>query len=131
MTSVSELEKEAKAAADALENARARLASAQRAEFLSRRDPLKPLVERAHRALGQWNHTDGCAWGYEESAADPWTCSTHYQWLVHYDKIIHGGPYDPSKATLKEIEAIVSAIEALKPKAKTALMLLRNGRLTP
>lgn len=113
-----------------LRKAREALERAEYAEAQARMEPLRALVERAHRALCRWNHTDGCAWEYERSFADPWRCQAHARWLRHYDCLVNGDKYHQPQATVEEIGEIVGAVENLKPKVKTALYLLRH-RLEP
>lgn len=119
----SEARDRARKANEALEAARVKAREAQRA-------PLKSLVKRAHDCLCPWNHTDGCAWGYEESGTDPWQSSAHSRWLTHYDRIINGNQHEKPRASLAEVEAVIGAMEALRPKAPNAMFLLRQG-LTP
>lgn len=119
-----EAQKKARLARAALEHAEAVVAAA-------RMEPLRNLVERAHKLLCAWNHTDGCGWGYEEGDKSPWGCSEHLRWLRHYDLLINGSTSEPPNVTIDEVTAILDAIEGLKPKAKTALFLIRHGRLMP
>ncbi|WP_421578624.1 hypothetical protein [Shinella sp. M31] len=127
MPTIEELEREVRARSDEMRKATEALEDAKAAEAAERMEPLKALAERAHSCLCQWNHTDGCSWGYEEGAKDPWACDAHTRWLRHYDKIINGDRYSKPKATLEEVETILHAVEAIKPKVKTAISLLRNG----
>jgi hypothetical protein len=113
----------ARKADEALEMARIQAREAQRA-------PLKSIVKRAHDCLCAWNHTDGCSWGYEEGCTDPWRGAAHSRWLTYYDHIINGDKYTKPRASLAEVEAVIGAMEALRPKVPNAMFLLRQG-LTP
>jgi hypothetical protein len=106
------------------------LEAARDAEAVERRALLRALVKRAHDCLCGWNHTDGCSWGYEEDRPNEWRCDAHSRWLKHYDTLINGGPYQPAVATIEDVEAVIAAVEVLKPKVKTAMFLLRS-KLTP
>jgi hypothetical protein len=124
---ISELKLAVEKAQQAAREATEKLGSAKYAESLARMQPLKDLVGRAHNALCQWNHTDGCSWGYEDGSKDPWECSEHSRWLSYYDRIVHGDGNNKPRCTVVEVEHIISAVEELKPKVKTALSLLRGG----
>lgn len=42
------------------------------------------LAAELHRLQCRWNHTDGCAWFYEESDSFPvetWRAASHTRWL--------------------------------------------------
>jgi hypothetical protein len=127
MPTIEELEKELQARNDEMRKAAKALEQAKAADAEERMQPLKALVSRAHDCLCQWNHTDGCAWGYEEGSKDPWACEAHSRWLRYYDKLINGDRYDKPKATLDEVETIIGAVEEIKPKVRTAISLLRGG----
>lgn len=127
MSTIEDLEKEVQARNSELRKAVKALEEAKAAEAAERMEPLKALTIRAHDCLCQWNHTDGCSWGYEESAKDPWACDAHSRWLRYYDTLINGDSYSKPKATLEEIEVIIGAVEQIKPKVKTAVSLLRGG----
>lgn len=127
---IKELEREAEEARKRADKATAALAAALEQQAEERLAPLRALVVRAHNCLCQWNHTDGCSWGYEESAPDPWRCDAHHRWLNHYDRLLNGSRYEKPVATLEEIETIIGTVETLKPKVRAALQLLR-GKLTP
>lgn len=127
MPTIEELEREVRTRMDEVRKATQALENAKATEAAERMEPLKALVERAHSCLCQWNHTDGCSWGYEEGAKDPWGCDTHTRWLRHYDKMINGDGNSKPKASLEEVEIIIGAVEGIKPKVRTAISLLRNG----
>lgn len=127
---IKELEREAEDARKRADKARAELEAAREQQAAERRAPLRALVVRAHNCLCQWNHTDGCGWGYEESSPDPWKGDAHHRWLNHYDRLLNGSSYEKPAATLEEVETIIGMVETLKPKVRTALWLLR-GKLTP
>lgn len=127
MTDIKELEIELKKAQDSARKIAEKIEAAKTREAEERMGPLKDLVERAHNCLCQWNHTDGCSWGYEEGSTDKWMGWAHSRWLRHYDKIINGDGYNKPTATLQEIEILITAIEDVKPKVKTAISLLRSG----
>jgi hypothetical protein len=90
-------------------------------------EELKPLAAKAHNLLCQYNHTDGCGWGYEEDCKNksPWTCETHSRWLDKIDKIVNGEPSDSysrgykpvSKELLECILDKVADIKAMDPEA--------------
>jgi hypothetical protein len=103
--------------------ARERLDSIERKEAAERLEPLKATAERAHDLLCPFNHTDGCPWGYEGNS---WQSSAHARWLAKIDVIVNGGPYEKRKATIEELNVILDAVAALKPKVGTALSLLRR-----
>ena len=127
MTDLEALKKEA---ADARQKAEQLRLAVENAEYKAAQadlEPIKALTERAHNCLCQWNHTDGCSWGYEQSASDPWGCDAHARWLRHYKNLIVGSPSYPAKATREQVEEILTAVEQLKPKVKNALFLLRQG----
>lgn len=126
-TRIEELERELRKRQDEARKVAETLEAAKAAAAAERMEPLKALVERAHGCLCQWNHTDGCSWGYEQSAKDPWNCQAHSRWLRHYDKLINGDSYSKPQATLEEVAEIIGAVEAIKPKVKTAISLLRHG----
>lgn len=123
MTTIEELEKEASAAQEKARKASEALERARDREAEARREPLRMLVERAHNCLCAYNHTDGCGWGYENS----WNGWSHNRWLSHYDQLINGDRHNKPKVTLKEVETIISMVEELKPKVKSAMFLLRQG----
>ena len=127
---IKELEQEAEEARKRVVRASAALEAAREQEAEKRREPLRALVVRAHNCLCQWNHTDGCSWGYEENSPDPWKCDAHHRWLNHYDRLLNGSSYEKPVATLEEVGTIIDAVEALKPKMRTALWLLRS-KLAP
>jgi hypothetical protein len=93
----------------------------------ARRRPLQALAERAHRILCPYNHTDACGWDYENS----WNGQAHQSWLRHFDCLTNGERSRPPEATVAQCEAILDAVENLKPKVSTALWLIRSGRLQP
>lgn len=130
MDDIATLEQQAKEAEAKARAARAAVAAAQDRADEARMEPLKKLAARAHDALCQYNHTDGCSWGYEEGAPDPWRCDAHTRWLRRYDRLINGTNYDRPVCTLVEAETVIAAVEGLKPKVRTALSLLRS-HLTP
>jgi hypothetical protein len=127
MPDIEQLERDLQAKSQEVQKARDALEAAKQAEAAKRMEPLRELVERAHTCLCQWNHTDGCSWGYEQSAKDPWGGQAHARWLRHYDKLINGDTYSKPQATLEEVVTIIEAVEAIKPKVRTAISLLRSG----
>lgn len=99
-----------------------------REKHKARMEPLKALVERAHKCFCPFDHNSGCGWGYER---DDWSGAAHSRWLATYDKLIHGVPGISSpELTENQIVALIEAIETAKPKIGTALFLLKSGRLT-
>lgn len=131
MDEIKELERKAQEAhtasvkaQQALENARAKAAAA-------RMEPLKALVVRAHKCLCPWNHTDGCSWGYEEDSTDEWQGQAHDRWLRHYDELVNGSRYGKAQVTVSELETMIATVEGLQPKVRTALWLIRQGKLSP
>lgn len=123
-----------KVAEEAYRNARAAREKAERRGREERAQALRPIAERAHNLLCQWNHTDGCSWGYEERAEDPWSCDAHYQWLERYDKLIHGAPatgYSRAEAPVpvEDVIAVLDLVEQLSPSEKRVFALLRAGKL--
>ena len=104
-----------------------RLEAIRRKEEAEMLEPLKATATRAHDLLCPYNHTDGCAWGYE---GDSWTSDAHSRWLRHMNKIVNGDAYDKPKATLEEVNTCLDTLAELKPKVRTALELIRRG-LTP
>ena len=126
---IKEIEAEVKDLFDHKRQAEERLRLAQNREYEARREPLKAIVIRAHDCLCPYNHTDGCSWGYENGN---WSSYSHHTWLAHYDKLINGyGPDTKHAVTLDEITEIITMIESLKPRVRTAMLLLRSGRLVP
>lgn len=126
-----ELERHAQQANDAANKARQKLELAIAKANAARMEPLKKLVIRAHACLCSWNHTDGCSWGYEEGDDNPWNGGAHDRWLRRYDALINGTTGQRPEATAQEVEDLLDAIETVKPKVKTALWLIRSGRLVP
>ncbi|MCF3932885.1 hypothetical protein L1787_05585 [Acuticoccus sp. M5D2P5] len=123
-----------KVAREALENATKARKTAEWRERDQRVEALKPLAERAHKLLCQWNHTDGCSWGYEESAKDPWSCDAHARWLERFDRLIQGGQASytaraDAPVPVEDITAILDLLEQLSPSERRVFSLLRAGRL--
>lgn len=121
--SIDDLEKEVAEKERAAQEARKALERARESEAAARMEPLKVLVKRAHDCLCRWNHTDGCSWGYE---GDDWNGSAHRRWLTHYDRIINGNAHSAPVATIDEVETIISMVEQIKPKVRTAIWLIRS-----
>lgn len=96
-----------------------------------RRGPLKALTIRAHEVFCGWNHTDGCSWGYEDSATDPWLCDAHLRWLRHVEKLVIGDKYTPAKVTADQYAALIDQSAQIKKIAPQALQLLRTGQVQP
>lgn len=96
-----------------------------------RREKFKDLASFAHETFCPYNHTDGCSWGYEESAKDPWSCDAHVRWLTHVDRLINGSYGTPPVVTEAGFRETVKAISALRTTTPQAMHLLRNGRMTP
>lgn len=124
---MNDLEEKIKEQRRALQKLEDDLENQRRKEAEERTEPLKTLVERAHACLCQWNHTDGCGWGYEGNNWEAWS---HARWLEHYDRLINGDRYTPAKASLADVETIISAVEELKSKVSVSIWLLRH-HLTP
>lgn len=129
-TDLDALRRQAAEADKAARDARKKLEAAEFEAAQARMAPLRALVKRAHDCLCGWNHTDGCAWGYEEDAKDPWACSAHARWLGHYDQIINGDGNRRPEASFEQVERIIASMEVLKKEVGPALHLLRRG-LTP
>ncbi len=47
--------------------------------------PSKQLATLLHKKLCRWNHTDGCAWFYEE---DNWESFSHKEYLNMANKML-------------------------------------------
>lgn len=93
-----------------------------------RRKPLRELAKRMHDLLCEYNHTDGCSWGYEgDYGEDAWAEPTHKRWLAHAENLVLHGARDQSPITLQEIGAVLDAVEKLKAAHPRGLWLVRRG----
>jgi hypothetical protein len=86
------------------DNLRAMKADAERIRL----EPLRSAAKRAHDLLCQYNHTDGCSWGYE---GDNWDGCAHSRWLGLIDSILTNRA---TPITLAELDKFLSFIETLK-----------------
>jgi DNA-binding protein H-NS len=89
-----------------------KLAEELREERTQRRLPLRKLAERAHELFCQYNHTDGCAWGYEEDKKDPnitWETFSHKYWLEKIEEAMK-----TYKITPEQLNHIFDVVEKLK-----------------
>ena len=101
-----------------------RLEAMRVADEAARLEPLKATAARAHDLLCPYNHTDGCSWGYE---GDQWTGQAHNLWLRKINQLVTSTAYEKPTTTLAEVNTVLDAVEALKPKVRTALDLIRRG----
>lgn len=74
--------KEAQEALAKLQNAKAAAEKKQNEAVLKR---IRPLAERYHNLCCNWNHCDGCSWGYE---GNDWELYAHNSWLVKTGKLL-------------------------------------------
>lgn len=106
---IKELEKQARAHANALRDKREAMEREARDKEL---DALKPVAERAHNLLCQWNHTDGCSWGYEDGG-DKWRGHAHSRWLEKIEQLTKKDGYRAA-IPLEKIVAILDVVEQAK-----------------
>jgi len=109
---MTETSKELDKARERVKELEEKLEDETREERIKRRLPLRKLTERAHELFCQYNHTDGCSWGYEEDKKDQnitWESSTHKFWL---DKIEDA--MKVYKITPEQLIEIFDVVEKLK-----------------
>jgi uncharacterized circularly permuted ATP-grasp superfamily protein len=99
----------------------------EKKELDKRTERIKPLVERAHKLMCQYNHTDGCGWSYEDDAKNPWLSSMHARWLDKFDKLINGDRYNNPEFSIEELEIFLDALEVFKKSSVIATRYCNFG----
>lgn len=127
-----ELEIAARKAQEAAYKANEAVREAKERAMEAEMEPLKELAAKAHDVFCRWNHTDGCGWGYETKATDPWKCSAHRRWLMHVATAVrgHDGTGYGQKTNPISIETyseIVETIRILRVKYHDVLWLIQHG----
>ena len=100
------------------------LAAEERDEKAKRQEKYRELAVLAHRLLCQYNHTDGCGWGYEESAEDPWGGYAHARWLDKVEDIITGSGKRGVGVTEDEFRAVLEGLDTLKQENPKMLVVM-------
>ena len=87
----------------------------EKEEKIKRQKPLRKIAEKAHGLFCQWNHTDGCGWGYE---GNNWDGHAHQRWLKKIENTIKDGY---PRVTLNELDIILDDFILLQNKHKVPL----------
>lgn len=102
---------EAKKRVEALEQ---QLCAEEDAATQARQKPLRALAARAHALLCQYNHTDGCGWGYEGEDGDAiWSQQNRYgahaRWLKSTENVLK-----ECHLTLEQLDELLTALDTVR-----------------
>jgi hypothetical protein len=123
---IQDLKDEKRRAETRLRELRGKLEAAEAAKLDAERDVLKPLAIRAHDLLCQYNHTDGCGWGYESQGGQHnWQSHAHIRWL---EKVVQwtDTPKFGDRLTPEKLGEILDIIEQGKKAHRDFLVIVRN-----
>jgi hypothetical protein len=117
--------KEATAALDKLREAKA---VAEKKQYEAGLNRIRPLAERYHDLCCNYNHRDGCGWGYE---GDNWESYAHNSWLQKTALLIGVIPpsyYEREKTVMSEeiFVKLLDAYENIKKIHPSAAFLFRK-----
>jgi hypothetical protein len=111
------IEQEIQALTTNRESLKKELEGLKRLKYAQDLQPMREVAELAHNAFCGWNHTDGCAWGYEESNYqgkkkiddEIWACDTHNRWLAKIENLV-----EKEQVGLEELKGIITAVQNVK-----------------
>jgi hypothetical protein len=106
---------------------KAKVDELQLADRQKRLAPYIELATLAHEAKCPYNHTDGCAWGYEEDGKstpiETWSYQAHRGWLQKTEEACNRGGVAISDVV--SVAILYNELKNRNPKAWSAFMAIR------